>query len=332
MLPNKPLMPGFIRPCAPVLRRVPPSGPEWVHEVKWDGWRLQAHKWFGDVRLFTQRERDASETFPLIADAISKIKARSLILDGEVIATNADGKPDFHQLRRRRPTALYVVFDLLFLDGVDLRQRPWTERRRQLERLMSRNKVEAYIFPRFGMMGPGYCVPPASRPSRASSASCDPRSTDRARRMPGSRRRCRGGRRPIEDGLLELSVPTERLEPGQYHENLLPVVRHQPAVRAASNREQSIVLSQPPFAGFKPRICFIPNKSAAAKLRRHDLDLAADRYRRYCALTDPIPPCPICYVRDNEEASLTMLGPHANGRLYMRCRSGSQNFEITPDI
>lgn len=128
----------FIRPCAPILRRLPPTGPEWIHEVKWDGWRLQAHKWFGAVRLYTRTERDVAEEFPLVIQAVRALKARSLILDGELIATDAAGKPDFHALRRRRPVVLYVVFDILHLDGVDLRREPWTVRRRHLTRLLAR--------------------------------------------------------------------------------------------------------------------------------------------------------------------------------------------------
>ena len=52
--------------------------PEWVHEVKWDGWRLRVHKWFKDVRLYTRQERVVSDRFPAIINAIKSIKARSL--------------------------------------------------------------------------------------------------------------------------------------------------------------------------------------------------------------------------------------------------------------
>lgn len=139
---SAPQLPRFIRPCAPVLRRVPPIGPEWGHEIKWDGWRLQIHKAAADVRLYTRRERDVSDRFPAILAAVRRLKARSLILDGELVATGADGRPDFYALRLRRPTALAVVFDLLLLDGIDLRPEPWCRRRMLLRRVMPRKPIE----------------------------------------------------------------------------------------------------------------------------------------------------------------------------------------------
>lgn len=78
----------------------------------------------GDVRLYTRRERDLTANFPVIVAAIRGIKARSLTVDGELVATHEGRASDFHALRRRRPTALTVVFDLLYLDGLDLRSEP----------------------------------------------------------------------------------------------------------------------------------------------------------------------------------------------------------------
>lgn len=133
-------MPSFIRPCAPALRRIVPAGPEWAHEVKWDGWRLQAHKDGPAVRLYSRPGNDISGRFSAIADALKALPRRELILDGELVAIGDDGRPDFHLLRKRKPPAVAWLFDLLLIDGKDLRRLPWTERRAQLERLMVRNK------------------------------------------------------------------------------------------------------------------------------------------------------------------------------------------------
>jgi bifunctional non-homologous end joining protein LigD len=86
----------FIRPCAPTLRREPPAGPEWAHEVKWDGWRLQTHKTRKGVMLFSRPGNDLIDRFPAVAEAVAGLPRRSVILDGELVAFGDDGRPDFH--------------------------------------------------------------------------------------------------------------------------------------------------------------------------------------------------------------------------------------------
>lgn len=132
-----------IVPCAPVLRRVPPEGRDWVHEIKWDGWRLQAHKLSsGDVTLYSRPGNDITKRFPYIAEAIAALPRQSIVLDGELVAFNEDGKPDFHLLRRKRAAVVAFLFDVMESNGADLRGKPWRERRRFLERVMQRNRSE----------------------------------------------------------------------------------------------------------------------------------------------------------------------------------------------
>lgn len=130
----------FIKPCAPTLKRAPPSGAEWVHEIKWDGWRLQAHKGDDAVCLMSRSGKDITRRFPLIAEAMLAFPAREVILDGELIAMNDAGELDFHALRGRWPDAAAIIFDVLFHNGQDLRSQPWFKRRTQLDKLMARNK------------------------------------------------------------------------------------------------------------------------------------------------------------------------------------------------
>jgi bifunctional non-homologous end joining protein LigD len=130
----------FIRPCAPTLRRAPPVGPEWVHEVKWDGWRLQAHKDGATVRVFSRPGNDLSDRFSAIAKAVAGLPRRSVILDAELVAFGDDGRPDFRLLRRKRAAVVAFVFDILENDGAELRSKPWKDRRVFLERLMGRNR------------------------------------------------------------------------------------------------------------------------------------------------------------------------------------------------
>jgi bifunctional non-homologous end joining protein LigD len=88
-------MPGFIEPMTATLADGPFSDPDWLFEVKWDGYRVQAHVRDGRVALYTRRGLDAAEYFPELAGPPTWIDAREAILDGEVVALNADGEPDF---------------------------------------------------------------------------------------------------------------------------------------------------------------------------------------------------------------------------------------------
>src|SRR5262249_13857832 len=101
----------FIEPCQPTLRLLPPTRPRWTHEVKFDGWRLQIHKVGHRCRLYTRRGHDVSASFPTIATAALALSARSLICDAELVATNAQGLPDFgalHRLRGQAPLCVWL--------------------------------------------------------------------------------------------------------------------------------------------------------------------------------------------------------------------------------
>jgi bifunctional non-homologous end joining protein LigD len=144
------LMPGFIEPMTATLADRPFTNPDWLFEVKWDGYRVQAHVRDGRVALFTRRGLDAAAYFPELAGPPTWIDAREAILDGEVVALNAAGEPDFGLLQARRrvgrggkpgrggapPSLDYLVFDLLYLDGVSLLSRPLEERKRELRRVL----------------------------------------------------------------------------------------------------------------------------------------------------------------------------------------------------
>jgi bifunctional non-homologous end joining protein LigD len=133
----------FITPCAPTLRRTPPVGPEWVHEIKWDGWRLQAHRTGSSVLLYSRPGNDLTKRFPAIAEAVAAPPGGDLILDGELVAFDHVNRPDFYLLRRRRPTTVAWLFDLLHVGDDDLRDLPWTRRRARLKQLMAHNKSDA---------------------------------------------------------------------------------------------------------------------------------------------------------------------------------------------
>jgi bifunctional non-homologous end joining protein LigD len=117
----------------------PPAGPGWVHEIKHDGYRLIVRRDGEAVRLFTRRGYDWTERYPAIATAAAKLRAKSFTLDGEAVVAGADGVAVFDALHRRGRVAdaILQAFDLLELDGEDLRPLPLGQRKPRLARLLS---------------------------------------------------------------------------------------------------------------------------------------------------------------------------------------------------
>jgi bifunctional non-homologous end joining protein LigD len=131
---------GFVDPCIPALGGKPPSGTDWVHEIKHDGHRLIVRRDGPTVRLFTRRGYDWTERYPAIAGAAAKLRARSFTLDGEAVVCGTDGVAVFNALHRprRASDAILFAFDLIELDGEDFRLLPLSKRKTRLARLISR--------------------------------------------------------------------------------------------------------------------------------------------------------------------------------------------------
>jgi bifunctional non-homologous end joining protein LigD len=127
-------VPRFIPPCSPVLGDAPPTGPGWVHEVKFDGWRLQVHRRGQDVRLYSRNGRDLTHRFAELRDHLLTLP--DCIIDAELVACDTDGKPDFEALMRKDPNLCVWCFDLLEIDGADLRARPLMERKDRLREML----------------------------------------------------------------------------------------------------------------------------------------------------------------------------------------------------
>lgn len=131
-----PLGLAFVPPVLPTLVDEAPEGNDWIHEIKYDGWRAQIVIDHGSIRVFTRNGHDWTEKFAPIAAAAEALPAFTAVLDGEMIVTDAAGKPDFGALKgaiKGAPGRLtFVAFDLLLWNGRDLRARKFTERRRQL--------------------------------------------------------------------------------------------------------------------------------------------------------------------------------------------------------
>jgi bifunctional non-homologous end joining protein LigD len=135
------LPPVFIAPCLPIASERCKSGPAWVHEIKHDGYRLIARRTGHRVRLYTRRGYIWTDRYPCIIEALRSLRVRSIAIDGEAVICGADGKSDFDKLHSGAHDAAVFLygFDLIELDGEDLRLAPLEERKGRLERLLARS-------------------------------------------------------------------------------------------------------------------------------------------------------------------------------------------------
>jgi len=125
---------GFVPPCLPTKALEPPSGTLWLHEIKHDGFRVIARKNGNRVRLYSRPGNDLTHRFPLIVETLARLRSRSCIIDGEAVACDNKGMPSFDRIRYRRHDA----FDLIELNGDDLRREPLDTRKATLASVLRR--------------------------------------------------------------------------------------------------------------------------------------------------------------------------------------------------
>lgn len=140
-------MPDRVEPCLALLAKKAPAGHDWAFEVKWDGYRLAIHIERSRVRILTRGGHDWTARFPTIAHDARELGLDSAILDGEAVVLDERGASDFGALqkalggrggKRFAAEASLYAFDLLYLDGQDLRILELEERRQMLEQLIGR--------------------------------------------------------------------------------------------------------------------------------------------------------------------------------------------------
>lgn len=138
--------PGFIEPALATQMDRVPRGDRWIHEIKFDGYRVQVHLANAEIKVFTRRGHDWTHRFRKIATDAFEIKAGSAIIDGEVVAPAADGTTDFsvlqNELKGRSTKIVMVAFDLIYLDGRDLRSVPLFERKARLRKIIDGTNVQ----------------------------------------------------------------------------------------------------------------------------------------------------------------------------------------------
>lgn len=132
-------MPTFIPPSEPVESQTPPIGRGWIHEVKFDGFRLQLHKEAERNFIFSKNGKDFTARFRDIAKAVAELPCKSCVIDAEGCALDAQGRPDFRALvGGQKHSRVAMCFDLLEIDGRDMRAFPLVTRRARLKALLKR--------------------------------------------------------------------------------------------------------------------------------------------------------------------------------------------------
>jgi len=138
--------PQFVRPMKATLTKNLPAGPDWLYEIKWDGYRAMAAKHGSSVRLLSLKNKNLNSDFPAVVEAVRGVTAHTALLDGEIVAVNHEGKPSFQILQNRNSLGrgwhiVYYAFDLLNLDGADLTRLPLEERKSRLKEIVADSAV-----------------------------------------------------------------------------------------------------------------------------------------------------------------------------------------------
>jgi bifunctional non-homologous end joining protein LigD len=149
---------GFIAPCLPTKADKLPSGSEWLHEIKHDGFRVIARKHGQRVKLYSRPGNDLTYRFPLIVETLARLRLRSCIIDGEAVACDDNGVTSFNRVRYRHhdESIFLYAFDLIGLNGDDLRRNPLEARKITLEIILA--KADAGIRFNEHMEGEGETV------------------------------------------------------------------------------------------------------------------------------------------------------------------------------
>ena len=138
--PGSPIMPNFIAPQLCSTSERPPGSKGWIHEIKFDGYRIQLRVEAGETKLLTRKALDWTTKYPAIAEVASRLP--DIIIDGEICALDENGAPDFAALQAalsegKTDDLVYFAFDLLFEGPRDLRGLPLTERKQRLSELLA---------------------------------------------------------------------------------------------------------------------------------------------------------------------------------------------------
>ncbi|HEY6578529.1 MAG TPA: DNA ligase D [Rhizomicrobium sp.] len=252
-------MPGFIEPqlCTPEERA--PSGAEWVHEIKFDGYRMQLRIENGNALLRTRKGLDWTNKFNAVTKAAAKLP--DCMIDGETVALDATGAPDFSALQAalsegRSDSLIFFAFDLLFLEGEDMRSRPLGERKAQLEQLLGKKGAGPIRYVEHFEAAGDAVLRSACRMSLegiVSKRRSDPYRSGRAGQW--TKTKCRGGQEVVIGGWSDTNGNFRSLLAGVFRgDELVPVGRvgtgfSRSKVEPLMKRLKNLASAQSPFKG-----------------------------------------------------------------------------------
>jgi len=153
MTPEQLLRKVFPPMLATLVDAPPPDEANWVYEMKYDGFRAIVAIVDGRIAMWSRNKLDLISRFPVIADAVRKIKLPEVVLDGEIVALDDQGSPRFQLLQQGQQRELVFFFDILWLDGRDLRQQTYEQRRSALEKALRRPPARVRIAEQLAMPG-----------------------------------------------------------------------------------------------------------------------------------------------------------------------------------
>jgi bifunctional non-homologous end joining protein LigD len=186
-------LPGFVEPALASSIAKVPSGSRWIHEIKFDGYRVQIHLANEAVRIFTRRGHDWTHRFKKVAHDAWHIKAASASVDGEIVVPAADGSTDFsvlqNELKGKSTSIVLIAFDLLYLNGRDIRKEPLVRRKAELKKIIAGTDIQ------FRSTAARCSPTPANSVSKGSSPRSATASIPKGAATIGSRRPARSGRR-----------------------------------------------------------------------------------------------------------------------------------------
>jgi bifunctional non-homologous end joining protein LigD len=145
---------GFIAPCLPTKTDKLPSGGQWLHEIKHDGFRVIARKTGAQVRVYSRPGNDLTRRFPLIVEILARLRSRSCIIDGEAVACDDNGIASFDLIRHHRAneSIFLYAFDLIELNGDDLRRDPLEVRKATLASIVAKASPGCMSSGHFGQL------------------------------------------------------------------------------------------------------------------------------------------------------------------------------------
>jgi ATP-dependent DNA ligase len=150
-------MPHAFEFCLPTAAKAVPDGPDWLHEIKYDGYRLRVERNGRTVRLITRNGHNWTDRFPWIVQAALRNREQHFVVDGEAVVLGVDGVSDFNALHSRKHNSevQLCAFDVLAVGGEDLRALPLSMRKTNLERLLRGRPDGIFVNPfETGSIGP----------------------------------------------------------------------------------------------------------------------------------------------------------------------------------